>query len=98
MNVTERPGRQPLSPQEDWISDDREVLRSDDVLSVGSVQHLHHIDAQASSVSEKHGALGHRQSSGSARCSQQQPPRLSAQQAWADSESHVNSHPTPASQ
>jgi hypothetical protein len=26
MNVTDRPGRLPLSPQEGWISDGRQVL------------------------------------------------------------------------
>lgn len=37
----------------------RGVLRSRDVLSVGSVQGLHHLDAEAGTVTEEHGELGH---------------------------------------
>ncbi len=33
-------------------------MRSGDVLSMGSVQSLHHLDAKAAIVREKHGELG----------------------------------------
>jgi hypothetical protein len=35
------------------------VLRSGDVLSMGSAQRLHHLDAEAGTVSEEHSELGH---------------------------------------
>jgi hypothetical protein len=35
------------------------VLGAGDVLSVGSAQRLHHLDAEAGTVSEEHSELGH---------------------------------------
>ena len=80
MNVTDRAGRPPLSPQEGWLRDGQQVLhfkplrydrwsqalevtlgvkRSRCVLSVVSIQHLHHLNAEAGAVSEEHGEVGH---------------------------------------
>ena len=38
MNVTNSPGRPPLSPQEGWISDGRQVLHcADELATIGPV-------------------------------------------------------------
>jgi hypothetical protein len=41
------------------------VLGSGDVLGMGSVEGLHHLDAEAGIVREEHRELGHQQDSGS---------------------------------
>ena len=35
------------------------MLGEGDVLSMGSAQRLHHLDAEAGTVTEEHGELGH---------------------------------------